>query len=463
MTSIIFGRLQTMPIRAYCTICSDFFDHCRDVAAIHCGHTFHYECLLQWFQTAPSKTCPQCRKQVSTRHIISKLFFDVGGENSSAMDPESLQNELDRLKAVLSAKERDWKDRQKTVDNLRETVERQKLDLERVRKEVGEKEMLCSALRKQMKYLENQQNETQSAKEEARQLRTKMKTYESLDLLLQGQRAEVEAMITDMGIGQSAVEQLSIYCISLKKEYDNLKTSYRTSNEMCDKLKREVFASNSKLQKTTLELNRSKEDLKAVQEDLKNADKEITSLKKKVEILQKTLSTPTRTNEVLSRLVFESPAPVELKQPHLHRPVDSDDIDLNITFDVSTPELGDKKPGPVPSKKMRMEVTESSPLRLTENASTGSKNAFVRDEVAFMEPYLRNSILFRKKSFGSMLDPTRSRVGTVRTGFDGLGGRTKFIQPSSLSEIRPLVFKAKRKKVSRPQQAKLPTLDSFLE
>lgn len=39
----------------------------------------------------------------------------------------------------------------------------------------------------------------------------------SLDMVLQGQRAEVEAMISDMGVGQSAVEQLSIYCISLKK------------------------------------------------------------------------------------------------------------------------------------------------------------------------------------------------------------------------------------------------------
>lgn len=39
----------------------------------------------------------------------------------------------------------------------------------------------------------------------------------SLDVLLQGQRAEVESMITDMGVGQAAVEQLSIYCISLKK------------------------------------------------------------------------------------------------------------------------------------------------------------------------------------------------------------------------------------------------------
>lgn len=78
--------------------------------------------LLQWFQTAPTKTCPQCRKQVqyqtllnstkllspdrtnmpkkidivlclqvTTRHIISKLYFDIGGEEEPSADPESLQ------------------------------------------------------------------------------------------------------------------------------------------------------------------------------------------------------------------------------------------------------------------------------------------------------------------------------------------------------------------------------------
>nr|XP_046198727.1 E3 ubiquitin-protein ligase TRAIP [Oncorhynchus gorbuscha]XP_046198728.1 E3 ubiquitin-protein ligase TRAIP [Oncorhynchus gorbuscha]XP_046198729.1 E3 ubiquitin-protein ligase TRAIP [Oncorhynchus gorbuscha] len=455
-----------MPIRAYCTICSDFFDHSRDVAAIHCGHTFHYECLLQWFQTAPNKTCPQCRKQVSTRHIINKLFFDIGGEGEgSSADPECLQNELDRMKAVLSTKERDWRDRLKMVEGLKETVDRQKKDLDIVRKEIGKKDMLCSVLRKQMKYLENQQSETQAAKEEARRLRTKMKTYESLDVVLQGQRAEVESMISDMGVGQAAMEELSIYCISLKKEYENLKGSLRYSNEMSEKLKREVFASNNKLQKATMEMNRTNDDMKAVQNDLTNADKEITSLKKKVEILQKTLSTPTRTNEALSRLVFESPAPVQLQQPRLHQPANSEDIDLNMTFDITTPDLVDKRSSQVPSKKMRLDpaTLSSSPTKHRDSASFVSK---AREEEVPMGTFFRNSILFRKKTFGSMLDPQRSKLGAVRSGYDGLGGRTKFFQPSPLSDIRPLMMKAKRKKVSRPAPAKISTcltLDSYLE
>lgn len=83
-------------------------------------------------------------------------------------------------------------------------------------------------------------------------------------------------------------------------------------------------------------MSQNKEDMKSVQIDLSCADKEISvrisstqdvllfttsdkniahvlfclflcpqSLKKKVELLQKTLSTPTRTNETLSRLIFE--------------------------------------------------------------------------------------------------------------------------------------------------------------
>lgn len=449
-----------MPIRAQCTICSDLFDHSKDVAAIHCGHTFHHECLVQWFQIGSTKTCPQCRKQVSTRHIITKLFFDYGGEVEYSADPESLQNELDRMKALLSSKERDWRDREKVVDGLRDTVDKQRRDLDGVRKEIIGKEMLCSALRKQMSYLETQQNDAQAAREEARRLRTKMKTFQNLDVLLQGQRAEVESMITDMGISQAAVEQLSIYCISLKKEYDNLKGSLKSSNDMCEKLKREVLSSNNKLHKVSLEMSQNKEDMKSLQTDLSCADKEISSLKKKVELLQKTLSTPTRTNETLSRLIFESPAPLELKPPRIHQPDDGGDIDLNLTYDVATPEDVAKKTSKIFSKKMRLDPPESSLSKHIDKSSLPSKS---RDEETSMDPFLRNSLLFRKKMFGSMLDPHR-KPGVVTTGYDGLGGRTKYIQPSPLAEIRPLM-KTKRKKVSRPPTkiSTCLTLDGFLE
>ncbi|XP_013928884.1 PREDICTED: E3 ubiquitin-protein ligase TRAIP-like, partial [Thamnophis sirtalis] len=108
-----------MPIRAHCTICSDFFDNKTDVAAIHCGHTFHHLCLIQWFDTAPSRTCPQCR----------------------------IQNELDRVKAQLSMKEKEKRDCQSIVNALRETLDLRNATVESLQKAISDTEMLCSTLK----------------------------------------------------------------------------------------------------------------------------------------------------------------------------------------------------------------------------------------------------------------------------------------------------------------------------
>ncbi|KAM8994755.1 E3 ubiquitin-protein ligase TRAIP isoform 1-T1 [Ara ararauna] len=424
-----------MPIRAHCTICSDFFDNERDVAAVPCGHTFHYVCLIQWFETAPSRTCPQCRIQVGRKHIIHKLFFDVALEEQAAPDAETLQNELDRVKAELSVKEKEKRECQAVVDGLRDTLDVRNATIESLQKVLGETEMLCSSLKKQMKFLEQQQEDNRSSKEEARRLRNKLKSMERIELLLQSQRPEVEEMIREMGVGQAAVEQLAIYCVSLKKEYENLKEAWKMSSEMTEKLKKELFAVNSKLQKTVLELEKTQEELKSTQKDLKNADKEILSLKKKIDILQDTLKVPSPTRETLSRLVFESPAPVELRHPKLHRPAHSNEINLDASFDVDTPEHQpcsslcspakrqklDKKPPPVVNlaKKVLKETVENWADDPEDDALKGLLPAFIR-----------NSVLSKKPSSGSLLGPHRN-VGTVRMGYDGMGGRTKFIQPVS--------------------------------
>ncbi|XP_037241590.1 E3 ubiquitin-protein ligase TRAIP isoform X1 [Falco biarmicus] len=441
-----------MPIRALCTICSDFFDNERDVAAVPCGHTFHCACLIQWFDTAPSRTCPQCRIQVSKRHIINKLYFDVALEEQTALDAETLQNELDKVKAQLSMKEKEKRECQAVVNGLRETLDIRNATIESLQKVLGETEMLCSSLKKQMKFLEQQQEDNRSSKEEARRLRNKLRTMERIELLLQSQRPEVEEMIREMGVGQAAVEQLAIYCVSLKKEYENLKEARKISSEMTEKLKKELFSVNNKLQKTFSELDKTKDELKSTQKDLKNADKEILSLKKKIDILQDTLKVPSVTRETLSRLVFESPAPVELQQPKLHCPANSDEIDLDATFDVDTPEHQpcrslfnpakrqklDKKPPPVVNlaKKVLKKTVENWEDDLEDDTFKGLLPAFIR-----------NSVPSKKPSLGSLLG-SHKNMGTVRIGYDGLGGRTKFIQPTNLAEIRPLAVRSK-KKVSR--------------
>ncbi|XP_063559877.1 E3 ubiquitin-protein ligase TRAIP isoform X2 [Gorilla gorilla gorilla] len=347
-----------MPIRALCTICSDFFDHSRDVAAIHCGHTFHLQCLIQWFETAPSRTCPQCRIQVGKRTIINKLFFDLAQEEENVLDAEFLKNELDNIRAQLSQKDKEKRDSQVIIDTLRDTLEERNATVVSLQQALGKAEMLCSTLKKQMKYLEQQQDETKQAQEEARRLRSKMKTMEQIELLLQSQRPEVEEMIRDMGVGQSAVEQLAVYCVSLKKEYENLKEARKASGEVADKLRKDLFSSRSKLQTVYSELDQAKLELKSAQKDLQSADKEIMSLKKKLTMLQETLNLPPVASETVDRLVLESPAPVEVNLK-LRRPSFRDDIDLNATFDVDTPPARPSSSQHGYSKKLCLEKSQS--------------------------------------------------------------------------------------------------------
>ncbi|XP_042150820.1 E3 ubiquitin-protein ligase TRAIP-like [Oncorhynchus tshawytscha] len=81
----------------------------RQASAGICGGTFNTRCGCVLGSTERS-ACPQCRKQVRIRHI-NRLFFDIHGEEEgSSADPESLQNELNGMKAVLSTKETRWTD-----------------------------------------------------------------------------------------------------------------------------------------------------------------------------------------------------------------------------------------------------------------------------------------------------------------------------------------------------------------
>lgn len=56
----------------------------------------------------------------------------------------------------MCVSERDWKDKQKASEALKDTIERQRADLDRVRREIGEKEMLCTTLRVRKKEREKE-------------------------------------------------------------------------------------------------------------------------------------------------------------------------------------------------------------------------------------------------------------------------------------------------------------------
>ncbi|CAJ0609092.1 unnamed protein product [Cylicocyclus nassatus] len=68
-------------IRGKCVICTQrFLTH--NISALHCGHIFHYDCIMQWLRC--SLTCPTCRAFCDTSQIVNHLFFDDPDEHNDS-------------------------------------------------------------------------------------------------------------------------------------------------------------------------------------------------------------------------------------------------------------------------------------------------------------------------------------------------------------------------------------------
>ncbi|KAK5983021.1 RING-type domain-containing protein, partial [Trichostrongylus colubriformis] len=67
-------------IRGKCVICTSIFT-LDDIAALHCGHTFHFFCISEWVER--SKTCPICRTTTTDSQIVKHLYFN-GADDPNA-------------------------------------------------------------------------------------------------------------------------------------------------------------------------------------------------------------------------------------------------------------------------------------------------------------------------------------------------------------------------------------------
>jgi len=95
-----------------CTICTELFDHLREVSALRCGHLFHADCLVPWL--SQSMTCPQCRQKITRANIIHKLFFSrpdaddsIIGEPNAAMELSRISSKLEETQNKLCLRDRE--------------------------------------------------------------------------------------------------------------------------------------------------------------------------------------------------------------------------------------------------------------------------------------------------------------------------------------------------------------------
>ncbi|XP_033101521.1 E3 ubiquitin-protein ligase TRAIP-like isoform X1 [Anneissia japonica] len=332
-------------IKATCVICQEFFQTDHSIYSTPCGHVFHEVCLLKWIQTSP--TCPHCRHAARLKNVV-RLFFETDNEDDDGLDPTKLKNELDSMSAELAGFNKLKADLVTEKEKLNSKLKKLNSEHKSMSKELQSELSTNQALRKQLKYLSIQGDEAKEAKKTAKVLHEKLSHYERLQKVLTANSEAVSEMLEEQGDNSKACRDLATYCVSLKREFENAKMNKSRLRDELAATKKELSSKTKQLNDYKIQTGNNVKQIKALEEEVSSLEKDKENLKQKLEILQRSVKSPSGAKGVISRLLFESPAPFNLKAPKLQDPEDwGSDTSLDISSHPGNPVTPDiVKPSP---------------------------------------------------------------------------------------------------------------------
>lgn len=183
--------------RILCSICYDFISSESILLHLDCGHIYHDSCLSQWTKT--SKTCPDCRKNITKRPSRVYPNFDVNDEtlqlanNIKILENKNklledqltqvLMNQHARINAILDEKTIEVVSVTNTLKSLERMHTDSKLkndELTRTNEELAERLGLCHGKYDSVcKLLISQQNESTILRSKTADLEKKLQFAES--------------------------------------------------------------------------------------------------------------------------------------------------------------------------------------------------------------------------------------------------------------------------------------------
>ena len=176
-----------------CIICSDLLVPSDDVFYTPCGHIFHFVCLTQWLER--SKSCPQCREK-ATSHKIHRIYFNFSNNDTIREDTCSLQDKIDKLNFQLLLAEKDVKHYSQKCETLDKQSAELRKEVYKVESELNKKNNIIYAFKEQIKYLKEQNLETETIKQEIEQLRKEIENYKNIQTLLEASAEETDEVIS---------------------------------------------------------------------------------------------------------------------------------------------------------------------------------------------------------------------------------------------------------------------------
>lgn len=281
-------------MRVSCTTCLELLTASDELSSVPCGHVFHTQCILQWFETGKSN-CPQCRSRTKESQL-RKLYLNEAmdstmavGDGGGEADEGALHNKIDSLKFELRMANTDKKKLGEERDSLAAKNLALKEDAVRSERTKNEAREETANMKTQMRYVQAEKHAYRKAKEESAELREKLELYKAVDEMVRGSMGEVNNRLHDIGDFSKASRELSIIIVGLKRE---LSAKGEEKRELRTELKRSSVRTaevKSKLSAAAQEALEMSQANRSLQSDLRHCEEERDVLKRRMSRLEDAL------------------------------------------------------------------------------------------------------------------------------------------------------------------------------
>lgn len=247
-----------------CAICGDIFTGVNPEESVYatvCGHLFHYNCLLEWFER--SKTCPQCRHKTTEKNIV-RVYFNNANVTSDNEDPTLLKYHVESLEYKLKLSEKEIK-LLKAEKNaaLHQTKGLRKEIKDMSSKVIVSEQKLLTTI-DELKTLRCYCKQLSEVKMENEELKKEIASCKSINSIINGTIDEAKCALDNPDL---SVEHLQQCCKYFKERIKNLESEHKNTEKEVLFYKRKVASQNNKLN----DMQESLESLKGGQRSRENS------------------------------------------------------------------------------------------------------------------------------------------------------------------------------------------------
>lgn len=126
-----------------CIVCFDKFDaDGRKVVTTDCGHFYHSDCINEWLKKAVHKTCPKCRRNITSNQLRNVFMENVSNAakchtdiSSSGVGSNALfvhrENQFGRNERQYGQRKREIGRKQREIGQQQQEIGQQQRDFDR--------------------------------------------------------------------------------------------------------------------------------------------------------------------------------------------------------------------------------------------------------------------------------------------------------------------------------------------